>query len=105
MTILFTSGSTRELAIVSDLHQKKLTTREMIFVQLPFDNFLSHTHIMFLLSLSIALFIVSRPLFLYKIMIFCQSNGCSNNTTLITINEKLIQTCHQTLGGQIIHKP
>jgi len=45
----------------------------MIFVQPLFDNFcdnfLSHTHIMFLLSLSIALVFVPIPLFLCKIMV------------------------------------
>ena len=47
--------------------------REIIFVQLFFDNycdnFLSHTHIMFLLFLSITFVFVSIPLFLCKSLV------------------------------------
>jgi len=45
----------------------------MIFEQSIYDNFcdsfLSHTHIILLLSLSVVLFCVSIPTFLYKFMV------------------------------------
>jgi len=65
----------------------------MIFVQ-PFcnnifDNFLSHTHIIFLIYLSVALIFVLIPTFSLQIndyQISCQPNGCSDNRSRYLLN-------------------
>ena len=59
----------------------KVNDREMKFVQQICDNFLSHTHIMFLLYLSIALVFVLISTFFVKIygcLISCQATSPNN---------------------------
>jgi len=64
----------------------------MVFVQLcnKCDNFLSHTHIMFSLFLSIALISVSIPTFLCKFMV-----------VLKLVTQMLVQITHLFLRGQM----
>jgi len=53
-----------ENLVVENSNSWLLNFREMIFEQTFFDNFLFHTHIVLLLSLSIALIFVLLPEFL-----------------------------------------